>query len=151
MESLVLRSLIVSLAFTAACTAHAASDPERAGVEAAVQLYFQGHATGDGGYFRRAFHPDAYLFWVDNGKLAKRSSEEFAAGATGKPADDEARRVRRIAMIDIAGNAAIAKVDLAYPTMHFVDYLSLLKIDGRWVIVDKIFYREPIAPAGKVP
>jgi hypothetical protein len=145
---------IASLALLAACTAHAAPsaapDPERAAVEATVQLYFQGHATGDGSYFRRAFHPDAYLMWVDNGALAKRSSEQFAAGATGKPADDEARRVRRIALVDIAGNAAIVKAELAYPTMHFVDYLSLLKIDGSWRIVDKIFYREPTPPANKV-
>jgi hypothetical protein len=151
MESIAMRSLVVSLVFTAACTAYAASDPERDAVEATVRLYFQGHATGDGNYFRRAFHPDAYLFWVDQGKLAKKSSGDFAAGASGRPADDEARRVRKIAMIDISGNAAIAKVDLAYPTMHFVDYLSLLKIDGKWVIVDKIFYREPLAPANKVP
>ena len=147
-----MRSLvIVSLAFAAACTAHAASDSERDAVEATVRLYFQGHATGDGSYFRRAFHPDAYLFWVDKGKLAKKSSEEFASGASGKPADDEARRVRKIALVDISGNAAIAKAELAYPAMRIVDYLSLLKIDGKWTIVDKIFYREALPPPNKVP
>lgn len=143
--------VLVSLVLVAACTAHAATDPERDAVEATVRLYFQGHATGDGGYFRRAFHPDAFLFWVDKaGRLAKKSSADFAAGATGKPADDEARRVRKIAMIDVTGNAAIAKVELSYPDVHFIDYLSLLKIDGRWMIVDKIFYRDPVAP-NKVP
>jgi hypothetical protein len=146
--------LLASLALAAGCTAHAAADaapdPERAAVEATVQLYFQGHATGDGNYFRRAFHPDAFLFWVDKGALAKRSSGEFAAGATGKPAPDEAKRVRKILMVDIAGDAAIAKVDLAYPTMHFTDYLSLLKIDGKWTIIDKIFHRDPV-PANAVP
>jgi hypothetical protein len=145
------RSLVLaSLALSAACTAHAAADPERAAVEATVQLYFQGHATGDGNYFRRAFHTDAYLFWVDKGALAKKSSGEFAAGATGKPADDEARRVRKILAVDISGTAAIAKVELSYPTVHFIDYLSLLKIDGKWMIIDKIFYREPPA-ANAVP
>jgi hypothetical protein len=143
--------VIVSLAFVAACTAHAASDPERDAVQATVRLYFQGHATGDGSYFRRAFHPDAYLFWVDKGKLAKKSSEEFAAGASGKPAADEAQRVRKIALVDISGNAAIAKAELAYPGMRIVDYLSLLKIDGKWTIVDKIFYREALPASNKVP
>src|SRR5882672_5450809 len=101
MKMLRLRSLVLgSLALVAGCAAHAATpDPEREAVEATVRLYFQGHATGDGSYFRRAFHPDAYLFWVDSGKLARKSSGDFAAGASGKPADDEAKRVRRIAMV----------------------------------------------------
>jgi len=150
-----MRSLaLASLVFAAACTAHAAPpDPERDAVEATVRLYFQGHATGNGDFFRRAFHPDAFVFWVDGktGALTKRSSAEFAGGASGKPADDEARRVRKILMVDITGNAAIAKVELAYPTMHFIDYLSLLKLEGKWVIIDKIFYRDAPAAAAKVP
>ena len=144
--------VLASLTLVAACSAHAApgADPERAAVEATVQLYFQGHATGDGSYFRRAFHPDAHVFWVDKGSLAKKTSEAFAAGAPGKPADDEARRVRRIALVDISGNAAIVKVELLYPTAHLVDYLSLLKTDDGWRIVDKIFTRDPTPPANKV-
>jgi hypothetical protein len=117
------------------------SESERQAVAATVQLYFQGHATGNGDFFRKAFHPDAKLFWVKDGALAQRTSAEFAAGATGKPADDESRRVRRIAMIDVAGDAAIARVELDYPDMSFVDYLSLLKIDGKWTVINKIFHR----------
>ncbi len=124
-----------------------ASDPERQAVAATVQLYFQGHATGNGDYFRKAFHADAKLFWVKDGALAQRTSTEFVAGAAGKPADDEARRVRTIAMIDIAGDAAIAKVELAYPDATLVDYLSLLKIDGKWVVINKIFHRGAPRPA----
>jgi hypothetical protein len=42
---------------------------------------------------------------------------------------------------------SMAKIELSYPTVHFVDYLSLLKVDGRWTIVNKIFHREDIAPS----
>ncbi|MET0594605.1 MAG: nuclear transport factor 2 family protein [Polyangiaceae bacterium] len=120
---------------------------EREAVASAVRLYFQGHATGDGNYHRQAFHPEARLFWVKSGALSQKTSAEFAAGATGKPAADEARRERRIAAIDVAGDAAMAKVELTYPDVHFVDYLSLLKIDGRWTIVNKIFHREDVGPS----
>jgi hypothetical protein len=41
------------------------------------------------------------------------------------------------------------KVELRYPDVAFVDYLSLLKIDGRWQIVNKIFHRG--APPAAVP
>jgi len=127
--------------------AAATPNGEREAVAAAVQLYFQGHATGDGSYYRRAFHSDARLFWVKEGAVAQKSGADFIAGAPGKPADDEAKRVRRIAAIDVAGDAAMAKVELVYPNVHFVDYLSLLKVDGRWTIVNKIFHRQDIAPS----
>jgi len=125
----------------------AATDAEYQAVAATVKLYFQGHATGNGDFFRKAFHADAKLFWVKDGAIAERTSAEFAAGASGKPADDEAKRVRKIAMIDIADDAAIAKVELDYPDVSFVDYLSLLKLDGKWVVVNKIFHRAGPRPA----
>lgn len=37
----------------------------------------------------------------------------------------------------------MAKIVLDYPTARLVDYMSLLKIDGDWKIVTKIFYAEP--------
>lgn len=127
------------------------SDAERQAVAATVQLYFQGQATGNGDFIRRAFHPEAKLFWVKGGALAQTTSAEFAAGASGKPADDESRRLRKIEMIDIAEDAAIAKVELIYPKATFVDYLSLLKIDGKWTVINKIFHRAAARPAVPSP
>jgi len=110
------------------------SDPERQAVAATVQLYFQGHATGSGEFFRKAMHPEGKMFWIKDGALAQRPFPEYIAGAPGKPADDEARRVRRILMIDVTGDTAVAKVELAYPDATLIDYLSLLRIDGKWMI-----------------
>ena len=125
------------------------ADPEHKAIIAAVELYFQGHATGDSAFFLKAFHPEAKLFWVKDGALTQKTSADFAAGASGKPAPDEAKRIRRIVSLDHAGDAAMAKVELLYPDVAFVDYLSLLKIDGRWQIVNKIFHRS--APPAAVP
>lgn len=125
-----------------------ASDVEKRAVTAAVERYFQGHATGDGELWRQAFHPEAKLFWVKGGALQQKTAADFAAGAPGKPAADEARRVRRILSLDTAGDAAMVKVELVYPEVTFIDYLSLLKIDGQWRIVNKIFHRKDPAPSG---
>lgn len=35
------------------------------------------------------------------------------------------------------------KTELVWPTIRYVDYLSLLEIDGRWWIVNKIWHEEP--------
>jgi hypothetical protein len=115
---------------------------EEAGVRAALEHYLQGHATGLPEHFRQAFHPEAKLFWVRDGALAQRTSEEYIAGAPGKPAPNESERHRWIEQIDITGDAATAKIVLDYPGTTFTDYMSLLKVNGEWKIVNKIFYRE---------
>ena len=139
-----MRMLLLLLAIAGCHRVDAAPDAQRDAVIATVKLYFQGHATGDGEYFRKAFNADAKLFWVKDGALAQKTSAEFAAGAAGKPADDEAKRVRTITLVDIAGDAAIVKAELSYPTVKFVDYLSLLQVDGRWQIVNKIFHKTEV-------
>ena len=130
----------LSLAVTATATAQSA---EEKAVRVPLEHYLQGHATGDGAHHRAAFHPEARLFFIRDGKLTTRTSEEYIAGASGKPAADEAQRKRWIESVDIAGNAAVAKIILDYPTTRFVDYMSLLKVDGEWKIVKKTFYAEP--------
>lgn len=119
-----------------------ASEPED-GPRKAAELYFQGHATGNGDFFRQAFHPDAKLFWVKDGTLSTRTSAEFAAGASGKPPADEAQRRRRIVLVDVTGDAAVVKVELDYPTVVFTDYLSMLKLGTEWKVVNKTFHARP--------
>ena len=120
-----------------------AQNAEEAAVRQAIEHYFRGHATGQGEHFRKVFHPDAKLFAVRDGKYWQLTSEEYIARAPGKAPADEAQRKRSIESVDIAGNAAIVKVVLDYPQTRFVDYMSMLKIDGEWRIVNKTFYAEP--------
>ena len=117
---------------------------DEAAVRAALQHYIQGHATGDGAHMRIAFHPAARLFWSSADTLATRTSEEYIARMGGKPAADEATgvRKRRIASVDVTGNAAIGKIILDYPDAYIVDYMSLVKTNGEWRIINKIFMTE---------
>ena len=119
-----------------------AESREEAGVRAAVEHYLRGHATGLGEHHRRAFHPEAKLFFVRDGKFSQITSEEYIARSPGKPAADEAERRRRIESVDVTGDAAVAKVVLEYPQVTFTDYMSLLKIEGEWKIVNKTFHAD---------
>ena len=118
-----------------------AADPAQAdpAVRAPVEAYLRGHVTGDGEEWRKAFHPSAMVTGVRDGKLVSVSAPEFIARAPGKPAADEAQRKRRVVSIDVSGDAALAKVELDYPKVFFVDYLSLLRIDGEWKIAQKTY------------
>jgi len=117
-------------------------DSEEANVRACIEHYFRGHSTGDGAHFRRAFHPDAKLFFMREGKVTQWTLEEYAGRASGQPAPDEAQRKRRIESIDVTGNAAMAKIVLDYPSVTFTDYMSLLKVGDEWRIVNKTFHAD---------
>jgi hypothetical protein len=81
------------------------------------------------------------MFFAD-GKFNQWSAEEFAARFKGTPAADEKERKRSFEIIDVSGSAAIARVVLDYPTVKFTDYMTLLKIDGEWKIINKTFSSE---------
>ena len=122
------------------------SAPNQADAAAArvpLENYIQGHATGNGDFMRKAFHPDAKVVSFREGKMNSMTAEEFASRFNGKPAADEAQRKRRIESVEITGNAGVAKIVLDYPTVTFTDYMSLLKVDDEWKIVNKVFYAEP--------
>lgn len=116
---------------------------EVAAVRAALEHYLLGHATGDGSHHARVFHPVASLYWVRDDSLNARASEAYVAGSPGRPADDEADRRRWIDRVDVTGTTAVARIVLDYPAARITDYMSLLKIDGEWKIVNKIFDVQP--------
>ena len=117
---------------------------DEAAVRSTLEHYIQGHATGDAAHMRLAFHPAARLYWSSADTLATRTSEEYIARMPGKPAADEATgtRKRRIERVDVTGNAATGKIVLDYPDAYIVDYMSLLKTNGEWKIINKIFMTE---------
>lgn len=118
-----------------------------AGVRAPLEAYLRGHATGSQEAFREAFYPDARVWGMRNGALVQMTAEDYIGRASGGPAPDEAQRRRWIESIDVSGDTAVAKIVLDYPTVRFVDYMTLGRVGGRWVIVHKMFQADPKAPA----
>ncbi|UCC74133.1 MAG: nuclear transport factor 2 family protein [Gemmatimonadota bacterium] len=112
---------------------------ETPAVTEAIEAYFRGGTYGDIASFRRAFHSKANVMYVEDGEYRSWTLIEYLDLWTpGQRLDRETR----ILDLDVTGNAASAKVEAVYETHRFVDYLSLLKVDGEWRIVSKIFYRE---------
>lgn len=118
-------------------------DVETAAARIPLENYLKGHATGNAEFMRKAFYTEGKLIFIRDGKYSTRTFEEFIAGMSGKPAEDEAQRKRWIESVEVSGNAAVGKIILDYPTVKFTDYMTLLKIDGEWKIVNKSFYAEP--------
>lgn len=108
-------------------------------IERTLAYYLEGHATGNPAIMTQAFHESARLQFMADGEYRTRTLEAYLGGMSGSPAADEHRKHRRIVSIDYVENAATAKIELDYPGALLTDYMQLLKIDGEWKIVNKIF------------
>lgn len=116
------------------------NEVEETAVRAALRHYLQGHATGDGAHHAAAMAEEVgSMYFVNDGALQQRTFEAYIAGSPGNPAANESERFRYIDWVEVSGTAAVGRVVLDYPGTFFVDYMSLLKIDGQWQIVNKIF------------
>ncbi len=114
-------------------------------IQQTVQYYFDGLYLSDIEKLKKAFHPNAQVIGYFQGTLLFNSLEQFLefVKATPAPSESVEKYDMRIVSIDMTGNEAVAKVADLYLGFRFTDYLSLLNIDGNWVIVNKTFYHEP--------
>ena len=116
------------------------SSGDRSAIETTIGHYFKAGDTSSSSELREAFHPAAMMFFVKDGALTGVSQPEWWARSDANKSPVAASS-RQIPVVDVAGDAAFAKVVSVYPTHRFEDYMSLMKIDGRWWIVGKIFHR----------
>ena len=117
---------------------------DEAAIRQTVQYYFDGGKNRDSVALRKAFHPDARMLFAKDGKLVVVPIGEYIARVAEnklKPGEVDSTK-RRVTSVDVAGDAAIARLELERPDALITDYMSLLKVDGRWLIVNKIFTRE---------
>ena len=109
-----------------------------------VQDYFDGMMYGDPAKLRRAFHDDAFIIGHIDDELEWSSLDAFIefCQLEKQLADGEPYEAR-IDSIDMTGDSAVAKVANLYLGIWYTDYLSMLERDGRWQIVNKVFFAHP--------
>ena len=137
---------LFAAAAVAAGSAPATLDPAAVkAIEAVAYDYVDGQLEGDPARVARSLHPDLAKRAVTSDpdeKLALRrmSKAELVEltkdGALKTPREQWSRSVR---VLDIAGNAAVARVE----TPWFVDYFHLGRFGERWVIVNALWYPKP--------
>lgn len=108
-------------------------------VEKTVHYYLEGGTNNDFETLKKAFHVDATMKFIGGEYKAVNALEFFEENIKPGPAQN---RTCRVVSIDISGNAASAQLQIDYATFSFIDFMHLLKIDGEWKIVSKIFYRQ---------
>ena len=115
---------------------------ERAVLEQTLQTYFDGLYDGDADKLASIFHEAAALTFEQDGRVTVLPLAQWLKAVRERPAP-RARGLARddaVLLIDQSGpTTAFAKVRCQIPPRYFTDYLSLLKTDDRWLVVQKVF------------
>jgi hypothetical protein len=103
------------------------------------QVYIDGAKSGSGNDMKAAFHEDATIFGYEAADLfAGHIRKLFDWHDQNGPATELKARV---ASIDLVESVATVRLELENWTGHrFTDLFTLLKVDGEWKIMNKVFH-----------
>jgi len=108
-------------------------------IRASARSYVEGMISADENALRVAFHPSASIIGNYQGAVEWLSVDGFIAEVLAVGASTPTEDAWEVVAVDITGDAALAKTTCAYAGAEFTDYLSLLKIEGHWKIVAKLY------------
>ena len=111
-------------------------------ISAVLTDYFDALYFCDVEKLQRVLHPKAIYATADETPLLYRTMEEYVpvVAARQSPASRGEPRRDHIDAIDLAGeNTAFARVRCSIGTRDFVDFLTLVRTEGLWRIIAKVF------------
>lgn len=104
-----------------------------------TENYIKGAISGNSNDMKPAFHKNATWYGYVGDDLIQGAIQGLYDWHDDNGAASDL--VYSIVKIDIVGNIANVKVELDNWTGYrFTDLLNLLKIDGQWQVMNKVFY-----------
>jgi len=102
------------------------------------------HGDGDVRTVKGGFHEDFAMLVLQDNVVEKVDVDEWLARLKKMKADNpalwSAETRHEFRLIDVAGSAAVAKLDVYKGETHFsTDYMLLYQFDEGWRIVSKVF------------
>ncbi|WP_137924908.1 nuclear transport factor 2 family protein [Cupriavidus sp. 2SB] len=106
-----------------------------------LQTYLDAIYDGDVGALRSTFHPAALLFAEVRGEIVQKTLSAYLDGVASResPATRNDPYGMSILSVEVVGKMASAKVRVKVAENNYYDFLSLLKVDGIWLIVNKLY------------
>jgi hypothetical protein len=115
-------------------------------IEGVIQSYLDGLYESDADKIASAFHPTSALTSVSgDGELVITPRDKWLEMVRTRPSPKQRGLPRhdQVLAIDLVSpTMAYVKLKCAIPPRFFTDQLSLLKIDGRWQIAQKVYATE---------
>ncbi|WP_402721126.1 nuclear transport factor 2 family protein [Janthinobacterium rivuli] len=110
-------------------------------IVAVLNQYNAGGAQADSSIMRPAFSSEATIFGVDGDDQLTGGPIEGLFEIIDSAFRPSPQAKAAIARIDIVGTAASARVDTDdISGFRFTDFFNLLKVQGEWTIVSKIYH-----------
>ncbi len=123
-------------------------DQEIKAISGLAQKYFDALYNGDDDLFAEIFHPQAGLFCNNGNQLATMSVAEYLELVRGRtnPVDrSDARKDEVLQVIISTPTTAVLRTREVFLPKLFTDDLTLMKFNGEWKIIAKIWDFELIA------
>lgn len=116
---------------------HTQLQQDYAQIQALIEEYFSGLHEGDSERLRRIFHADAVL----KAPGLRRTLPEWLALVARReiPQQRGDAFTFRVLATDICGDQAMVKVLCPLLDSVYVDFLGLLREQGQWLIVNKMY------------
>jgi hypothetical protein len=112
-------------------------------IRGVVMDYFRANDDRRADLLRRAFQPSMVMYRVKpDGSLTGLDLSRWAARLSDASRQKPARK-RSIEWLEIHGDAASVETLSVFEDHQFRDFLSLLKVQGRWRIVGKVYVDQP--------
>lgn len=117
-----------------------AMDKDSAAISGVLESYFKDIYEGDTALLSTLYHPGTLLFGDVQGKPYYKTLPEYLDGVAHRqsPKDSGKPFKGEIISIDVIQSIAIAKVRVKMYDFNYHEFLSFHKIDGRWLIVNKM-------------
>ena len=115
-----------------------------------LRRYYEGLYRLDADLLREVFSPSARYATIAGGELLTLSMDEYFPRLATRvaPTEDGTPHGYRVRSIRFAGeNTAMAELECSLFGHDYTDFLSLLRIDGRWRVQSKVFEGVPHAAA----
>jgi hypothetical protein len=106
-----------------------------------VQTYVEGMCGADEKKLRAAFHPKASIIGYLGGEFEWDSLDEFIEAVKSVVDTPDPNPKWTLQSVDIVGDTAVARAETSVAGMSFTDTLSLLRLEGNWVIVAKTYFQ----------
>ena len=108
--------------------------------QALEKYYFEGSYEGDLNKLNSIFHPDSLLFGDVKGQPYAKTLDEWLDVVANRQSPKNSGKPFKgdILNIKVVNSVAIAELHVKAYDILYHDFLSLHRIDGRWLIVNKI-------------
>ncbi len=110
-----------------------------------MQRYFDGLYLSDSAGLESVFHPRAHYVCATGSELVYLTLSDYLAlvAARPSPASRNEPRQDKIVSLEFAGpNTAAVRAHCAIGNKYFTDLLTLIRIEGNWRIISKVFHYE---------